>query len=569
MSDNPYKNAFIQMMGSQGVIIPPSVIAKPMAEFLTAVADMVIPLEGQQLMVTSMLMLNGPLRTELPENLIRPLNDKLVAVIYEMMPHPPRNLAAQDFRSVDGADRLGAAYVPYAKSVISTKEYPKPPPAEEVFNKLMMREQYYDKSNPPKRIGEKPLHNPDGLSSLTFAYGTLVIHSVFNSSLTDPSINETSSYFDLSPLYGDDVAEQESVRNRTGRGMLAPDCFVDHRMLFLPPAAAALLVVFNRNHNWIAQELLAKEGKDRKWVDPSELIDDTTRRNKQDDEIFEIARLVNCVHFVNIVITDYVGGVMGRTIRGGGWPLNAETFDRIDLPDRALTYAQDRTKLTVEDYLRAYRQMEQPNKDPKLRTFAGLVRDPVTKRFNDNDLAKLIHDATEAKAGMFRAHGTPLRYTSFKEWNGNEEVAKTASELYGGDIDRLELYPGLHAEGIVGDGLGVEYSPVRVNTMRNGLLLDAVALVNSSHHGLLTENYTPTGFADVQRDTSNKAYGGCITNQHHKVHKLLFRTLPYGFPENSVYSWFPMTTPNAMQDALKNSPAFSYTRPTGIAPTSQ
>lgn len=44
----------------------------------------------------------------------------------------------------------------------------------------------------------------------------------------------------------------------------------------------------------------------------------------------------------------------------------------------------------------------------KLRTFAGLVRDPVTKRFNDNDLAKLIHDATEAKAGMFRAHGTPL-----------------------------------------------------------------------------------------------------------------------------------------------------------------
>lgn len=77
-------------------------------------------------------------------------------------------------------------------------------------------------------------------------------------------------------------------------------------------------------------------------------------------------------------------------------------------------------------------------------------------------------------------------YTSFKEWNGNEEVAKTASELYGGDIDRLELYPGLHAEGIVGDGLGVEYSPVRVNTMRNGLLLDAVALVNSSHHGLLS-----------------------------------------------------------------------------------
>lgn len=62
----------------------------------------------------------------------------------------------------------------------------------------------------------------------------------------------------------------------------------------------------------------------------------------------------------------------------------------------------------------------------------------------------------------------------------NKEINAAASELYGGDINRLELYPGLHAEGVKGDGLdsGHDLNPLRVNTMRNGLLLDAVALVS-------------------------------------------------------------------------------------------
>jgi hypothetical protein len=67
-------------------------------------------------------------------------SDKLVGVIYEMMRHPLKNLAGQDFRTADGADRLGAAGMPYARSVIprtNPKEYPD---AEEVFNKLMLRQ---------------------------------------------------------------------------------------------------------------------------------------------------------------------------------------------------------------------------------------------------------------------------------------------------------------------------------------------------------------------------------------------------------------------------------------------
>ncbi|KZP27976.1 heme peroxidase [Athelia psychrophila] len=607
---------------------------------MAELTKLVIPLEGQKLIVLAMLLLNGPYRKALAPDLVRPINDKLVAVIYERMPHPPRNFAAQDFRSVDGADRLGAAYMPYAQSVIpgppSKVALPSP---QEVFDKLMLREQTFDADG--KRT-EKVVDNPDGLSSLTFAYGTLVIHSIFRSGLTDPKLNETSSFFDLSPLYGDDIEEQLSVRNRTGRGLLAPDCFVDDRILFLPPAAAALLVLFNRNHNHIAGELLKNEKEARGWTDPVLLQWDTRRRNKQDDEIFELARLVNCVHFVNIVITDYVGGVMGRTRDGGGWPLNAEVFDKINLPDRAITYAdnpseflmathvsrgdgnlvstefntlyrwhavlseidvkwtediiaaalnrRDFENLTPEDYIRAFRMAQPPHEDPKQRTFARLVRNPETNFFDDNALAKLIFDATEAPAGMFRANGTPLvlgfidvrgiqrardvgtctmnefrewlglpKYTSFEEWNKNSKVAAAASELYGGEIDRLELYPGLHAEGILGDGLH-DYSsePLRVNTTRNGLLLDAVTLIRGDRFfttAFNKENYTETGFADVQRDITNRAYGGC-------VHKVLMRTLPNHFPEDSVYTWFPMTTPAEMKKALAANPeGWSFDRP--------
>ena len=58
-----------------------------------------------------------------------------------------------------------------------------------------------------------------------------------------------SLFFDLSPLYGftDDDADQ--IRLKDGTGMLAPDCFCEDRVAFLPPAVSAMLILWNRNHN--------------------------------------------------------------------------------------------------------------------------------------------------------------------------------------------------------------------------------------------------------------------------------------------------------------------------------
>ena len=111
--------------------------------------------------------------------------------------------------------------------------------------------------------------HPGGLSFMMFAFAALVIHrygvslpfssiritsgivcpSVFRTSHSDPNINETSSYCDLSPLYGHNAEVQEKVRAYNGLGYLHPDAFGEDRLLFLPPAVCSILVLFNRNHN--------------------------------------------------------------------------------------------------------------------------------------------------------------------------------------------------------------------------------------------------------------------------------------------------------------------------------
>ena len=72
---------------------------------------------------------------------------------------------------------------------------------------------------------------------------------MFRTSHDDVNINETSSYVDLAPLYGQNQEAQDRVRMRNGRGLLHPDTFAEDRLLLLPPAVCVLLVLFNRNHN--------------------------------------------------------------------------------------------------------------------------------------------------------------------------------------------------------------------------------------------------------------------------------------------------------------------------------
>lgn len=77
---------------------------------------------------------------------------------------------------------------------------------------------------------------------------------IFKTNHTDYSINDTSSYLDLEPLYGTNQKEQDAVRAFVD-GRLKPDAFSETRVLGFPPGVSVFLVCFNRFHNYVVGEL--------------------------------------------------------------------------------------------------------------------------------------------------------------------------------------------------------------------------------------------------------------------------------------------------------------------------
>ena len=156
-------------------------------------------------------------------------------------PEAPRRKYA--FRSPDGSNysqaspTMGMAGSAYAQYVPSTNNSPKTalPDPGLVFDTLLKRDRF--------------IPHPAGLSSLFFAFANLISHTVFNTDYVNPNINKASSYLDLSILYGSSQNDINSIRRKDGTGRLWDDVFADSRLLVMPPASCALLVLLCRNHN--------------------------------------------------------------------------------------------------------------------------------------------------------------------------------------------------------------------------------------------------------------------------------------------------------------------------------
>jgi hypothetical protein len=75
------------------------------------------------------------------------------------------------------------------------------------------------------------------------------------------------------------------------------------------------------------------------------------------------------------------------------------------------------------------------------------------------------------------------------------------------------------------------------------------------------DNLTAWGFADSQRDRKGPGYGSTLG-------RLLLRSLPEEFTENSTYTWFPLQTPESMKvflGKLGTANCYSFNRP-GVLP---
>ncbi|KAJ6451411.1 heme peroxidase [Mycena sanguinolenta] len=125
--------------------------------------------------------------------------DTVITQLNSTMPHSPPIASigiAHAFRQADGRGNnllhpnIGRADTPYARSVPRKSTVPASslPDPGIVFDTLMRARDRQD--------------HPSGVSSFAFAFVSLIAHSLFHTDTADWSINMTSSYLDLSPLYG-------------------------------------------------------------------------------------------------------------------------------------------------------------------------------------------------------------------------------------------------------------------------------------------------------------------------------------------------------------------------------
>ncbi|KAK0526667.1 hypothetical protein OC842_005123 [Tilletia horrida] len=304
------------------------------------------------------------------------ITNGLVNILYQDLDHPPRATLSKpySFRTVDGSGTsiinpsLGAGYTPYARSVSAMTPYAgaRPEPGL-VFDMLMRRDIC------------KP--HPAQISSLLFSFANMIIHDIFNTKMDEPEINQHSSYLDLQVIYG--KTEEEMRRVRTGsNGLIHPDTFADARIAMMPPSTAALVILFSRHHNYVANRIRAINERGT-YRSNAELHADPVLRQKaeatverlaaaqreqqqqqqqqqhlqqhepvasssssvssaipevilsvedtmeglvqaalkaQDDEIFGRSRVVNCGFFVACILRDYIPAILNQT--ACGWYLD-------------------------------------------------------------------------------------------------------------------------------------------------------------------------------------------------------------------------------------------------------
>jgi linoleate 8R-lipoxygenase/9,12-octadecadienoate 8-hydroperoxide 8R-isomerase len=264
------------------------------------------------------------------------------------------------------------------------------------------------------------------------------------------AVSKTSSYLDLSPLYGSNHDEQMQMRTGLG-GKIKPDCFSETRLLAFPPGVGVLLIMFNRFHNHVVEQIATINEKNQfKRPQKAEPKIDTTVKTwwkdvpgdwrKYDEDLFQTGRLITGGLYINMILLDYVRTILNLNKSNTNWALNP----RADIKDCEqatgnqvsaefnLVYrwhsaiSERDEKWTEEFWAEAF-----PNTDPKTqgwhdfavaagqmetklqgmdpldRPFAKLKRDSQSKALSDDDLVKIMTESVEDCANSFGANRVP------------------------------------------------------------------------------------------------------------------------------------------------------------------
>lgn len=477
---------------------------------------------------------------------------------------------------------LGKADTPYARTVAPKHIQPRALPDPGVlFDSLMSR--------------KVPEEHPAKISSVLFYLASIIIHDCFRTDRNNYWNSKTSSYLDLAPLYGSNKEEQELMRTHKD-GKIWPDCFSEKRLLNFPPGVGVLLIMFNRFHNYVVEQLalINEGGKFRKGSETS------------DEDLFQTGRLVTCGLYVNIILIDYVRTILNLNKTNSNWQLNPRAEVKGGLPmgtgnqvsaEFNLVYrwhstvskrdeewskkaweqmfpGRDPKSVCEREFLMKLKELDEELKDdPRKWPFAELQR-TESGSFKDDDLVRIMKESIEDCANSFGAQRVPtvmraievLGIQQARAWNlgtlnefrkyfgltphdtwsdisSDKHVQEQLMHLYD-HPDNVEIYPGIVVEDAKraldpGSGLAPGY------TISRAVLSDAVALVRGDR--FYTIDYHPKkltnwGYSEVQFNM--EIDNGCM------FYKLFARAFPDHFESNSVYAHYPLTIPKEMEHVL-------------------
>ena len=392
-------------------------------------------------------------------------------------------------------------------------------------------------------------------------------------------------------------------------GKILADCFSEKRLLGFPPGVGALLICFNRFHNYVVEQL-AIINENNRFPKPKE--DQTEALKKYDNNLFQTGRLITCGLYVNVILKDYVRTILNLNATDSAWDLDPRVQEGKSVFGTAaqgvgnqvsvefnLVYRwhaaiskkdDDWTQQAYRDFFPGVEpssvswhdlvqklqkwEVELPS-DPQQRPFANLKRN-ADGTLNDDDLVKILASRIDDVAGSFGANRVPailrsveiLGIKQARAWNVatlNEFRAyfgltthKTFEDINSKDPgvadqlrhfydhpDYVELYPGLAVEEAK-EPMMPGSGLCPSFTVSRAILSDAVALVRGDR--FYTTDFTPKNLTSWGFKAAS--YDNSF-DQGHVMYKLILRAFPNHFKQNSVWAHFPFVVPSKNMEILK------------------
>ncbi|KAN0083249.1 hem peroxidase [Elaphomyces granulatus] len=553
------------------------------------------------------------------------LTNAFLDELWSTLPHPPLSYIGDEYqyRSADGSKNnpivpwLGAAFTPYARTTAPMIVQPGAlPDPGLIFDSVMAREKF------------KP--HPNKVSSVFFAWASLIIHDLFQTDNKNPHISQTSSYLDLSILYGDNQADQNLMRTFQD-GKIKPDCYSEVRLQAFPPVCSVLLVMLNRFHNYVVEQLALINENDRFTKPRPNLKADDAKKAwaKYDNDLFQTGRLITCGLYINVTLYDYLRTIVNLNRTNSTWCLdprarmdkygehttpsglgNQCSFEfnlayrwhsAIGAKDEEWTeevykhlFGKPANEVSMPELLMGlYKYETEIDTDPSKRTFAGLSRQ-ANGTFRDDDLVKILTEAVEEVAGAFGARNVPKALRSVeilgiqqaRKWNCGS--LNEFRKFFG--LKPHETFEEVNSDPDVANQLRHLYEHPDFVELYPGLVAEeakkpmvpgvGIAPTYTVSRAVLSDavalvrgdrfytvDYNPKNLTNWGFTESNHDLS---INQGCVFYKLALRSLPHHVKPDSIYVHYPMTIPsenkNIMKDLGRES-HYSWDRPALIPPT--